>query len=181
MIGNTPYDRDELLVTGIPPVADPLTTPLTEPPTETKPLTETEAAPVFVDVSGWRARLGRRLGLAAGALLVVFLGALGLGLTTGADVPLTPWSESSAHPRVKGSHPRVAPPKTTEKTESPAGGSAPTGQAAVPAPPATSRPSSSTPAPQTAPTTVATTSRPGRTQVSTPASPPAWGHKKKSR
>lgn len=177
MIGNTPYNRDEPLVTGIPPVADPLLAPLTEPPAETKPLTE--AASVFVDASGRRARLGRRLGLAAGALLVVFLGALGLSLTTGTDVPPTPWSEPSAQPRVEESSPRGAPSRTAEKTGSPAAGRpAPTGRAAVPAAPP--RPSSA-PVPQTAPTAAATTSRPGRAQVSAPASPPAWGHRKKNR
>jgi hypothetical protein len=170
MIGNSPYDRDELLVTGISPVAEPSTDPLAEPPADAKPLTE--AAPVFVDASGWRARVGRRLGLVAGALLIVFLGALGLGMTTGTSVPLTPWSEPSAHPRVKVSHPQVTPTKTTESPV--AAEPKPTQRGAVPAPSSTPEPSST---PRSAPTVTVSTTHPGKSQ----ANPPAWGRKKKNR
>lgn len=178
MNGNSPQDRDELLVTGIPPAADrvprPLTDPLADPVTETKTLTA--AAPVFVDASGWRSRLGRRLGLLTGSLLIVFLGALGLGMTTGTDVPLTPWSDPSPHPRVKVSQPQ-AKPTPTERSESPAAGRAtPSSRVAAPAPAATPRPSSAS---ATTPAGAASTSHPGRST----AEPPAWGRnntKKKS-
>jgi hypothetical protein len=121
MIGNASHDRDELLVTGIAPVPPPMTRPLPElvpeaPPEEALPgeALPDEAAPVFVDATGWRARLGRRLGLLVGALLLVFLGALGLGMTTGADVPLTPWGGPSAKPQVKLGRPSVPAGKAEE-------------------------------------------------------------------
>ncbi|GAA4307401.1 hypothetical protein GCM10023178_73740 [Actinomadura luteofluorescens] len=114
MIGNTSHDRDKLLVTGIAPVAPPLTRPSARP----VPQEETEAAPVFVDATGWRARIGRRLGLLVGSVLLVFLGALGLGVTTGADVPLTPWSEPSVRPRAKVSRPSVPAEKAGERAPS---------------------------------------------------------------
>lgn len=173
MIGNSPYDRDELLVTGIPPAVEPLAEPAPDPATETKPLTE--AAPVFVDASGWRARLGRRLGLLTGALLVVFLGALGLGMTTGTNVPLTPWSEPSARPHVKVTPPRATPTRTAEPPS--AARPAPTERAGTPAPSAAPR-SSSAPSAANPRSTTATTSttHPGRSQ----AEPPAWGRNKKT-
>ncbi|CNE63955.1 Uncharacterised protein [Mycobacterium tuberculosis] len=178
MIGNSPYDRDELLVTGIPPAAEPLARPPAESPpdpaADTRPLTET--APVFVDSSGWRARLGRRMGLLAGALLVVFLGALGLGMTTGTSVPLTPWSEPSARPHVKVTPPRTTPARTAEPSS--AATPAPTGRAVAPAPSAAPRPSTASSASATskpAPPPVSTT-HPGRSQ----AEPPAWGRNKKT-
>lgn len=164
MIGNPPQDRDELLVTGVPPVVEPLLKPVGD----TKTLTE-EAAPVFVDASGWRARLGRRLGLLVGALLVVFLGALGLGMTTGTNVPLTPWSEPSPHPRVQVSHPKVTPAKTAGPPA--AVRPAPTRQAGASAPPVVT---SRTPKPAT---TAVTTTRPGKSQ----ATPPAWGQQRGKR
>ncbi|QKW32735.1 hypothetical protein HUT06_00720 [Actinomadura sp. NAK00032] len=175
MNGNSSQDRDELLVTGIPPAAEPVPGPLTDPSadpaTETKPLTA--AAPVFVDASGWRTRLGRRLGLLTGALLIVFLGALALGMTTGTDVPLTPWSEPSPHPRVQVSHPPEAKPTVTDRPEPPAAvRPTPTRRVAAPAPPATPKPSST---PATTPARAASTSHPGKST----AEPPAWGRNKK--
>ncbi|WP_246178492.1 hypothetical protein [Actinomadura decatromicini] len=184
MIGNVPHDRDELLVTGIPPVTGPLTLPLDEPVREasgaetTTPIepeaVSVEPEAVFVDASGWRARFGRRLGLAAGAVLVVFLGALGIGMATGPSVPLTPWGEPSARPRVQVGEPG-----------SPSG--APSGQrtgARPGTPPATDGPAPAAPPPApSAPGTSAVrpppsaTAHPGRSQ----ASPPAWGRKKKKR
>ncbi|WP_346040841.1 hypothetical protein [Actinomadura chokoriensis] len=170
MIGNSPYDRDELLVTGIPPAAEPLVRPPVESPpdpaTDTRPLTE--AAPVFVDASGWRARLGRRLGLLAGALLVVFLGALGLGMTTGTTVPLTPWSEPSARPHVKVTPPRGTPSRTAEPPSAARPGSS--GPAGTPAPSTAPRSSSAPSAGRPSPTAV-TSTHPGKSQ----AEPPAWG------
>lgn len=181
MIGNVPQDRDKLLVTGISPVTGPPTTPL--PPATPMPSTtpmpsatpdrepDAETAPVFADASGWRARFGRRLGLLAGALLIVFLGSLGLGMTTGADVPLTPWSRASPEPRVKLSRPNVPPKHTTSKAPA-AARPRPTAQAGRPAPSAAPGPSS-----LPGPTAAATTDRPGKSQ----ASPPAWGRQKKNR
>jgi hypothetical protein len=164
VIGNVPQDRDKLLVTGISPVTEPPMTP------DREPVAETENASVFVDASGVRARLGRRLGLLAGALLVVFLGSLGLGMTTGADVPLTPWSRPSPEPSVKLSRPNVPPKGRTSKPS--AAAPRPTGRAGGPAPSAAPRPSS---APGQAAAT--STDRPGKSQ----ASPPAWGRTKKNR
>ncbi|MEO3822805.1 hypothetical protein [Actinomadura sp. B10D3] len=164
MIGNLPQDRDKLLVTGISPATEPPAAPDREPDAET--------APVFTDASGWRARFGRRIGLLAGAVLIVFLGSLGLGMTTGADVPLTPWSRTSPEPRAKLSRPSV-PPKSTASRPPAAARPRPPAQAARPAPSATPRPPSVTPSP----TAAATTDRPGKSQ----ASPPAWGRRKKNR
>ncbi|MFC4054756.1 hypothetical protein ACFOY4_34145 [Actinomadura syzygii] len=177
MIGNVPHDRDELLVTGIPPVTGPLTLPLPEAvtePSDAGTTTPVEPDAVFVDASGWRARFGRRLGLAAGALLVVFLGALGIGMATGPSVPLTPWGEPSARPKVQVSEtgsPSGGPsdqrtgarPGTPRPTDDPA-------PAAPPPAPSATGPSAVRPSPSTA-------ARPGRSQ----ASPPAWGRKKKKR
>ncbi|MDL4816807.1 hypothetical protein [Actinomadura opuntiae] len=141
-------------------------------------------APVFVDATGRRRRLARRIGLAAGAVLVVFLGALGVGAATGAAVPMTPWDGPSAHPRV-GGHPSTA-------ARAAKGGSAGGRQGAKPgqrpeaapsgagAPSATSRRGATTApapsAPSAKPTATASASRPGNSH----ASPPAWGRKKKS-
>ncbi|TDB87712.1 hypothetical protein E1264_13775 [Actinomadura sp. KC216] len=179
--GGARHRRDRLVVTGIPPVAPPETETLIEPAawteTETEPGTaaehtaETAGAPVFVDSTGGRARLGRRLGLAAGSVLIVFLGALGIGMATGPDVPFTPWKEPSVRPSVEPSRP---PGPTREPSDQRAGGPGAGGPATgtTPAPPGSSAaaPPSSRPAPP------ASTSRPGKSQ----ASPPAWGRKKKS-
>ncbi|WP_246236510.1 hypothetical protein [Actinomadura chibensis] len=178
MIGNVPHDRDELLVTGVPPVTGPLTMPLTEPPgpddAGTTIPVAAEPDAVFVDASGGRARFGRRLGLAAGAVLVVFLGALGLGMATGPSVPLTPWGEPSARPKVHVSTPDDPPGTPPDRRAgAPPGTPAATGRPAPAAPP---------PAPSATGTSAvrpspSATAHPGRSQ----ASPPAWGHKKKKR
>ncbi|MFI0410355.1 hypothetical protein [Actinomadura sp. 3N508] len=186
--GGARHRRDRLVVTGIPPVGPPEAETLIEPATwietESEPGTEAEygaetglgaetaAAPVFVDSTGGRARLGRRLGLVAGSVLIVFLGALGIGMATGPDVPFTPWKEPSGRPSVELSRP--AGP-TEEPGDRRAGGPGAGGRGAgtTPAPPGSSAaapPSSARPAPP------ASTSRPGKSQ----ASPPAWGRKKKS-
>ncbi|MGI5205541.1 hypothetical protein ACQEU6_28670 [Spirillospora sp. CA-108201] len=180
MIGNASHDRDELLVTGIPPI----TAPLPPPPAESFPQREA-AAPVFVDATGGRARIGRRLGLLVGAVLLVFLGALGLGLTTGADVPLTPWSEPSTQPRAKVNRPNApagaagerapsARPRTTgPAARPPRAPEAPTAPGASAAPVAPAAPGTSSAAPAA---TSTATSAPGKSQ----ATPPAWGRKKKN-
>ncbi|NDU73808.1 hypothetical protein GWI34_14345 [Actinomadura sp. DSM 109109] len=188
MISNPSHDRDELLVAGTATVASSQTQPIPEAPplTEAPPLPgtpEAEPLPVFVDASGWRARFGSRVGLLAGAVLLVFLGALGLGMTTGADVPLTPWSEPSAQPRVKVSRPSV--PARAVEGRAPSQRPRPTGAAPQPprAPAASAAPAESaapvapaTPGgPPEAAATGTATSQPGRSQ----ASPPAWGRNKK--
>ncbi|SNR41713.1 hypothetical protein [Actinomadura mexicana] len=185
MIGNASHDRDELLVNGMAPVASLPAGPLAEP----LPPEGAAATPVFVDATGWRARIGRRLGLLVGALLLVFLGALGLGMTTGADVPLTPWSEPSVQPRAKVARPSVPAGEAGERA--PAARPRPTGPAArsprasaspaAPVAPAAPAPAAPAPgasaAPPAATATGTATSAPGRSQ----ATPPAWGRKKKSR
>lgn len=199
MTGNGPHDLDELLVTGIPPVAEPLMdtsvmdTPTARAPAVERPVVGTaagetlvaetpvaggsvgEAEPVFVDATGLRARLGRRFGLAAGAVLVVFLGALGLGMATGPSVPLTPWSEPSSRPRVQVSRPDVPTEKPGDRRAAGRPGPEPTrpGERAAPSPPP--RPSSAAP-PGRMQVPATSTSRPGKSQ----ASPPAWGRKKKN-
>ncbi|WP_132159403.1 hypothetical protein, partial [Actinomadura sp. 7K507] len=119
MTASTPQDRDELLITGIPPVtnSESETPRATQPELrpETPPGTRTQTKAVFVDSTGCRARLGRRLGLAAGVVLTVFLGTLGLGMTTGPSVPLTSWSERSPHPRVEPSRPDVPAQRSRER------------------------------------------------------------------
>ncbi|QKG23606.1 hypothetical protein [Actinomadura verrucosospora] len=146
---------------------------------------------MFVDATGRRHRLAKRIGLVAGALLVVFLGALGVGAATGAAVPGTPWNAPSTHPGVGGHQPSgaragKAGPEGERRSEAPRRSprTVPSGGAPV-APSASSKPGSTTApaapapsassAPSAAPTTAATTSRPGNSH----ATPPAWGHTKK--
>ncbi|TMQ86151.1 hypothetical protein ETD83_40320 [Actinomadura soli] len=137
---------------------------------ETATGAQTATSPVFVDSTGWRARLGRRFGLAAGAVLIVFLGALGIGMATGPDVPFTPWKEPSGRPGVELSRPPGPTKKPDDQRAAGRPGSAGGGEGAAPAVSGSSAPSSARPAPPTA------TSRPGRSE----ATPPAWGRKKKS-
>jgi hypothetical protein len=75
-------------------------TPLAGPPQETHALHETRA--VFVDSSGRRTRIARRLGLGLGLALTVCLAALGVSLVADADVPLTPWTNGGAAKRTPG-------------------------------------------------------------------------------
>ncbi|TDD79489.1 hypothetical protein E1293_23110 [Actinomadura darangshiensis] len=171
MIGNAPHNRDDLLVTGALPATETFAAQESSGDTEQIEFAGTDAAPVFVDATGWRARIGRRLGLLAGALIVVFLSALGLGMTTGTDVPLTPWSEPTPHPRVKVSRPSVPPSKTGQPPA--VAKPQPTRRVAAPVPSATPKPSVT---PKASPPSVASTDRPGKSQ----ADPPAWGRKKKN-
>ncbi|WP_157430334.1 hypothetical protein [Actinomadura macra] len=154
-------------------------------------LDEPPAAPaVFADPSGRRRRLGRRLGSAAGALLVCYLGALGVSVATGADVPLTTWTGPPDHRRVDGTE-RTGPgttPESARRRDGTPGVRGPGGGAGTPmtgpsqagtggsgaAPsgsPGTPRPPAATPTGDTS------TYRPGNSH----ASPPQWGRKKKSR
>ncbi|MGP4023136.1 hypothetical protein [Actinomadura sp. 3N407] len=183
MTGNTPQNRDELLITGIPPVVDPLLAVPGESPRATRPETPVQTKAVFVDATGWRARLGRRLGLGAGAVLVVFLGALGLGMTTGPSVPLTSWSDPSPDPRVEPGTPvmppanprergAASPEPTRQAAARPGGGGQGTAPSAPPAaPPAATPPATPTPA--------STASHPGRGRST--ANPPGWERKKQGR
>jgi hypothetical protein len=57
----------------------------------TSVLPEGEAPPVFVDVSGRRARLAKRLGILVGGALTAYLVVIGVNLAMDADVPLAPW------------------------------------------------------------------------------------------
>ncbi|MFG2246043.1 hypothetical protein [Spirillospora sp. NPDC048823] len=176
MTGSTPQDRDALLITGIPPVVDSPPAAPRESPRATRPETRVQAKAVFVDATGWRARFGRRLGLGAGAVLIVVLGALGLGMTTGPSVPLTSWSEPSPDPGTP-----VMPPANPERnatspepTGPGAGGPGGGGQGTGASP---SAPSAATP--PAAPAPASTASPPGKGRSD--ASPPAWGRKKNDR
>ncbi|HEU5030357.1 MAG TPA: hypothetical protein VFV01_35970 [Spirillospora sp.] len=144
--------------------------------------TAPDGSPVFVDATGRRQRLARRIGLVAGAVLVVFLGALGIGAATGAAVPGTPWNAPSTHP--DGGH-QSAGARAGKPTGEREGGASSQRPRTVPsgaspkAPSATSQPASTTApapsAPSAKPTASTTTSRPGNSH----ATPPAWGHTKK--
>ncbi|MEU9017087.1 hypothetical protein [Actinomadura sp. NPDC048394] len=147
--------------------------------------TTPDGSPVFVDATGRRQRLARRIGLVAGAVLVVFLGALGIGAATGAAVPGTPWNAPSTHP--DGGH-QSAGARAAKPTGGREGGTSSKRPRTVPsggsakAPSATSQPASTTApapsastAPSAKPTASTTASRPGNSH----ASPPAWGHTKK--
>ncbi|WP_051712556.1 hypothetical protein [Spirillospora albida] len=147
-----------------------------------------DPAPVFVDPSGRRRRFGSRLGLAIGTSLVLFLGALGIGAATGADVPLTRWDEPSGGKRVDGGKARIpgadgvrrphrtaggGPGEAGPGTPAPAAGR-PTGGETGATPPARTPPGAA-PTVTAVPSPVPTTTRPGRSD----ATPPAWGKKKK--
>jgi hypothetical protein len=99
------------------------------------------AESVFVDASGRRRRLIRRMGLAVAALLMGYLVVVGVGLFVGADVPLTPWPGRGGNPgqgvgaelgRQGNGTPRpTAHPTTTTPSTSPSatarpGGTTPT-------------------------------------------------------
>ncbi|WP_157431742.1 hypothetical protein [Actinomadura hibisca] len=147
--------------------------------------------PVFVDTSGRRHRIVRRLGMAAGGVLAGFLLLMGVGMATGADVPMTPWSDRHDAP-AQGREKvlRLDPKKMLAdvgeaRPVAPGAGaaSAPAGARPLPAlvvpAPATGGPATPRPAATTAPapaatTPVPTTTRPGNSK----ASPPAHGRDK---
>lgn len=150
-----------------------------------------DPAPVFVDPSGRRRRFGSRLGIAVGASLVLFLGALGIGAATGADVPLTRWDEPSGDKRPDGRKAQIPgadgvkrPGRTAGGGTGAAGPGSPVPSAGQPAGTGAGAtrpvrtPSSAAPTPTAAPvpTPAPATTRPGRSD----ATPPAWGKKKKS-
>ncbi|WP_147339327.1 hypothetical protein [Actinomadura spongiicola] len=163
LVGGTARDRDDLYVG--------------DGSSGTRPLSPVaEAEPVFVDATGGRARLGRRLGLAAGAVLLVFTGALGIGMATQPNVPLTPWSDPSPRPSVKPSRPDVPTVGADERWA--AEGPGPVGRPGrvTPVAPGSSA-AGSVPPTRRAPAVSTSTSRPGKSNVT----PPAWGRKKKNR
>ncbi|QXJ22926.1 hypothetical protein AGRA3207_004006 [Actinomadura graeca] len=147
-----------------------------------------DAPAVFADPSGRRRRLVRRLGLGAGTLLVLYLGALGVGVATGADVPLTTWDDPPGTHRVnKGGRDDAATREGEGRgTGRPGAGRSGGGAGApttVPSPTAT-RTSVAVPPARPAPPGSSTppgagtpTGRPGNSH----ASPPRWGHEKKPR
>ncbi|TDD93400.1 hypothetical protein [Actinomadura rubrisoli] len=194
-----PGRRDELLVTGIPAATSghaPTEMLETAPFADTFAETNTgAAAPVFVDPSGRRRRFGRRLGLAAGASLVLFLGALGVGVATGADVPLTTWDQPPGHRRASESPPngreprRAGPDEGTRRGEGRPGTSGGRDGSRGGGPVVS--PSGAGDGSWTTPSAPPTPSAPGTTPAVTPTptprpgsshtGPPAWGRKKKPR
>ncbi|GAA4066551.1 hypothetical protein [Actinomadura miaoliensis] len=143
------------------------------------------AKPVFLDVSGRRARLVRRLGLVAGALLTAYLTVLGVNLVAGADVPYTPWpavkpgtkapqTENERHGRATV-RPTAVP---QEAVATPPSGRPAPGTGASPASDGgAARPATSTTSPPTARTPGGSppASAPGRA----PSAPPAKGRDKR--
>ncbi|WP_026412495.1 hypothetical protein [Actinomadura oligospora] len=171
----------EALSPGSAPSTPAWTTPIGPGPTATPE--DLESAPVFVDLSGRRRRIGRRAGIACGGLLAAFLLAMGIGVATGASVPGTPWNAVTGTQHHKKSKPPVLQPKSiphgqnrpavTGPVTVPSGangrqtdgrGPAPSGSSA---PSSTPKPSSSA-APTTSATPLPTRSRPGRGQVTPP-------------
>ncbi|MFF5259091.1 hypothetical protein ACFY4C_09095 [Actinomadura viridis] len=140
--------------------------------------------PVFVDASGRRGRLLRRAGLGAGTALVLYLGAVGVSLVAGADVPLTPWT-GSGHGTGEGTRqppggevtsraPR--PSGATTRMPAPAPGSG-EGTSRTPAPP-----SGGTAAPAPAPEPGGTaTAVPGSTRGNGNPTPPGFDRRKRDR
>ncbi|MEV5573504.1 hypothetical protein AB0L06_25965 [Spirillospora sp. NPDC052269] len=144
---------------------------------------DVEAAPVFVDLSGRRRRIGRRAGVACGGLLTVFLIAIGIGVATGASVPGTPWTAvPGVEHHKKSTAPALQPksipggqirPAAKPPVTAPSGNGGRTTGDRSPAPTGSSTPSSApNPSSSSAPATSAapspTRSHPGNR----PATPP---------
>jgi hypothetical protein len=92
-----------------------------------------EPDPVFVDATGRRARIARRVGIALGCVVAAYLVLVGIGLATGTRVPLTPWpetkhSKSGRGPAEDGLMPRSGG-RNPLPNQSPAAGGAPSGPA----------------------------------------------------
>ncbi|MFC5749423.1 hypothetical protein [Actinomadura rugatobispora] len=122
-----------------------------------------DAAPVFVDASGRRARLVRRLGILASVGLLAYLAVIGLNLAMGADAPLTPWPSGSGATREPagdggkpGTHSPSGPAPAASSTVAPRSGASPSGGTTA----TRSASSSATPAP------------PSKTRGRAPATPP---------
>ncbi|MEV4254756.1 hypothetical protein AB0J52_16525 [Spirillospora sp. NPDC049652] len=84
----------------------------------------TGPAPVFVDLSGRRRRMGRRVGIACGGLIAAFLLAMGIGVATGANVPGTPWKAAPGAQHKKSQAP-VLQPKSIPHGQNGSGGRPP--------------------------------------------------------
>ncbi|WP_344590001.1 hypothetical protein [Actinomadura vinacea] len=134
------------------------------PDSRTAVLPVADAAPVFVDASGRRARLVRRLGILAGGGLIAYLVMIGVNLATGADVPLTPW------PAEAGATRGPAGGDGKPSTRAP-GGPAPAASstAAVGSGPGSASPSGT---PDTGGATPSARPAPSRTRGKAPATPP---------
>ncbi|WP_460366965.1 hypothetical protein, partial [Actinocorallia lasiicapitis] len=101
--------------------------------------------PVFVDGTGRRRKLMRRAGLGFGALLGGYALVLGIGLGTGADVPMDDWI---APPKTERPKIESVPTLLRRTPEPEAAGTRPPGTApAKPAPAGTAPPEPSTAAP----------------------------------
>jgi hypothetical protein len=129
-----------------------------------------EAPPVFVDTSGRRARLAKRLGILAGGALTAYLVVIGANLAMGADVPLTPWPAGTGETRSPsvGDKPDTREPRpdpTTPRSRAGGGSGASAGTAGTTAGGAAT--------PTSAPTAVRTTQR-GKA----PATPPGQARDK---
>ncbi|MBC6457809.1 hypothetical protein [Actinomadura sp. HBU206391] len=115
-------------------------------------------APVFVDATGRRRRLTRRVGVISAGLLAGYLALVGVGLFAGADLPMTPWPGNGGGKNGIGAEPGH---QRKSKTPSP---DAHSGTAPAPTSPGVSPPSLTAPrqtaTPGTGPT--ATTSAPGK-------------------
>jgi hypothetical protein len=118
------------------------------PDDEPEPEDADPQSPVFVDASGRRARLVRRLGILAGAALTAYLVVIGVNLAMDADVPLTPWptgtgetrgplgddgkpvgddpTSKSSKPRARDTGARSAPPAGTASDDGTTPASTPT-------------------------------------------------------
>ncbi|MFC5186603.1 hypothetical protein [Actinomadura harenae] len=166
-------------------------TPLWATPTGPSPAAEpedVESAPVFVDLSGRRRRVGRRAGIACGGLLAAFLVAIGVGVATGASVPGTPWTAVPGTQHHKKSRTPALQPKTIPHGQERPGGNPPvavppaangpnggTANGRSPAPTGGSSPSSApkpssavTPSKTATPAPLPTRTRPGNGKATTP-------------
>jgi hypothetical protein len=138
-----------------------------DPGSRTAVLPPAGGAPVFVDASGRRARLVRRLGLLAGAGLIAYLVMIGVNLAMGADVPLTPWPSGSGVTR--GPAGDDGKPGTRAPSGPAPAASRPVAPGAASGPGSPS--SGATPAPDSA-SPSAMPARPSRTRGKAPATPP---------
>ncbi|MCP2338047.1 hypothetical protein [Actinomadura rupiterrae] len=146
-----------------------------------------EPAPVFVDLSGRRRRLGRRIGMVCGGFLIAFLVAMVIGVATGASVPGTPWTvvPGAQHHHKKTKAPSPLPKQAPHGQNRPDGrtpGSVPSGSSPAgrsggggrgggghgTSPSTTPKPSASAPTSSASPSPTATRTRPGNGKPTPP-------------